>query len=191
MPYPCHRHDAAEVVSMSADVIALYEHCYGASPWSETPEQLRAYPARLTRSLARPGFTAWTVRDDHDRLVGVCYGWPTPTDLSNNHLYKALVDALGLDATRRLVHGAFEVAELFVHPDARGCGFGRSLLNAATADRSTAWLITSPHVPAARLYQHLGWRQITLLPADFYPQLPLAVFGRAEINRHDGWGTLV
>ena len=45
MPYPCHRHDAAEVASMSADIVALYEHCYGASPWSETPEQLRAYPA--------------------------------------------------------------------------------------------------------------------------------------------------
>ena len=121
----------------------------------------------------------------------MCYGWPTPTDLSNNHLYKALIDALGPDATRRLVHGAFEVAELFVHSGARGCGFGRSLLSAATADRSTAWLITSPRVPAARLYQHLGWRQITLLPADFYPQLPLAVFGRTEINRHDGCGTLV
>ncbi|GGQ04324.1 hypothetical protein GCM10010140_38030 [Streptosporangium pseudovulgare] len=71
----------------------------GPSP-SETPERLRA---RLARSFTRLGFTAWTVHDD-DRLTGVCYGWPTPADLPDDHLYEAIIGALGPDTARRLGH---------------------------------------------------------------------------------------
>ncbi|MBG0819980.1 GNAT family N-acetyltransferase [Planomonospora sp. ID91781] len=183
MSHSCHRHDAADTSRLSADIIALYERCYGVPPWSETPEQLRAYPARLAQSLTRPGFTAWTTRDN-DRLTGACYGWPTPADLTGNHLYEAIIGTLGPNAACLLMRDAFEVAELFVHPDARGRGLGRALLSAATAGRPATWLITSPDVPAARLYQRLGWRQIALLPAGLYPQLPLAVFSRAGTTRH-------
>ncbi|MGW0067243.1 hypothetical protein ACWDUI_07215 [Streptosporangium sandarakinum] len=68
MPRRCHRHDVAGAIRLSADVVALYERCYGAPPWSETPERLRAHPTRLARPLTRPGFTAWTAHDG-DRLT--------------------------------------------------------------------------------------------------------------------------
>ncbi len=32
-----------------AEIIALYRRCYAGRPWSETPEQLDAYPGRLAR----------------------------------------------------------------------------------------------------------------------------------------------
>ncbi|GAA3422986.1 hypothetical protein GCM10018953_01690 [Streptosporangium nondiastaticum] len=105
MPRRCHRHDVAGAIRLSADVVALYERCYGAPPWSETPERLRAHPTRLARSLTRPGFTAWTAHDG-DRLTGVCYGRPTPAAPPGNHLHEAIIGALSLDTARRLGHAA-------------------------------------------------------------------------------------
>ncbi|WP_214415125.1 GNAT family N-acetyltransferase [Sphaerisporangium fuscum] len=180
----CRHHDAEAAAPLSAEIVQLYGLCYSAPPWCETPDQLQAYPGKLAASLARPGFAAWTAHDDEDRLTGVCYGWPTPDDLPKNRIYDSVIRSLGAAATGALVRGAFEVAELFVHPRAQGRGIGRALLTAATADRPSAWLITCPEAPAARLYRSMGWRHIGLLPADFYPQLRLAVFGLH--NRVDG-----
>ncbi|WP_433221301.1 GNAT family N-acetyltransferase [Microtetraspora malaysiensis] len=176
MDHPYRRHDGPATAALSAQITDLYRRCYAAPPWSETPEQIAAYPGRLADSMTRPGFTCWTTHDERERLTGVCYGWPTPTDLSGSRTHAMLIRALGADATADLVRGAFEVAELFVHPDAQGRGIGGGLLAAAVAGWPTAWLITSPQAPAARLYRRLGWRQMSELPADLYPHLPAAVF---------------
>ncbi|AWS43868.1 GNAT family N-acetyltransferase [Streptosporangium sp. 'caverna'] len=181
------RLDGARTLAVAADVNALYQVCYSAPPWSETPEQLAAYGGQLAGATGRPGFTALTIRD-HDRLLGICYGWPTPEDLSGNTIYDGIIEAYGAARAIALTQGAFEVAELFVHPDAQGQGLGRRLLRAMVAGRPTAWLITSPQTPAARLYRTLGWQEEGPLPADLYPQLRLSVFTSpsAEVRRHYG-----
>jgi GNAT superfamily N-acetyltransferase len=172
----CRERDGAGIMGMSGQVIDLYRECYAAPPWSETPGQLDAYPARLAVAAARPGFSALTAHDDDGRLTGVCYGWPTPADLTRNHLYDTLAETFGMAAVTALTRGAFEVGEVFVRPGRQGQGIGRRLLTRLTDGWSTAWLITSPHVPAADLYRRLGWREVGPLPTGFYPRLRLSVF---------------
>ncbi|MER6008705.1 GNAT family N-acetyltransferase [Nonomuraea sp. NPDC051941] len=169
-------HDGPGITAISAQIIDLYQRCYAAPPWSETPEQLGRYPAKLAAGAAKPGFSALTTTDDADRLTGVCYGWPTPDELSGNRVYDALVTAFGLPAATALTRGAFEVVELFVHPGHQGQGIGARLLDGMTAGRPSAWLITDPGAPAAGLYRRLGWREAGPLPAGFYPQSRASVF---------------
>ncbi|WP_188189771.1 GNAT family N-acetyltransferase [Nonomuraea sp. SYSU D8015] len=182
MAYRVHQYDQPGITPISPHIIELYRRCYAAPPWSETPEQLDGYPAKLAAATKRPGFTALTARDDSGRLAGVCYGWPTPADLTGSHIYDALVKTFGPDATAALTRDAFEVAELFVHPEHQGRGIGRRLLAEATGHWPAAWLITDPQAPAAALYRKLGWREFGALPADFYPQLRLSVFARADMT---------
>ncbi|MBN6055000.1 GNAT family N-acetyltransferase, partial [Nonomuraea sp. RK-328] len=94
-----------------------------------------------------------------------------------------LTEALGADVVAGLARDAFEVAELCVHPEARGRGVGQALLEAAVADRPTAWLITSPEAPAARLYERLGWRAVGPLPGGPGTGLPLSVYARTPATR--------
>ncbi|MFD0474875.1 GNAT family N-acetyltransferase [Nonomuraea thailandensis] len=130
------------------------------------PEQLDAYPDRLAEALERPDFNAWVERDHEGRLIGICYGWPTPADLSGSRIYDMLRDSFGAPAVSRMTAGSFEVVELFVHPEARGKGIASRLLAQATAGWPKAWLITSPQAPAARLYHRLGWQEAGPLPGD-------------------------
>ncbi|MEU3169187.1 GNAT family N-acetyltransferase [Streptosporangium sp. NPDC006930] len=169
------RLDGPRTLAATAEVGALYQACYSAPPWSETPEQLAAHDDKLADATGHPGFSALTIRD-HDRLLGVCYGWPTPEDLSGNSLYGGIIEAFGAVRAAALTQDAFEVVKLFVHPDAQGQGIGRRLLRAAVADWPRAWLITSPQTPAARLYRALGWQEEGPLPAGLYPRLRLSVF---------------
>ncbi|WP_052424067.1 GNAT family N-acetyltransferase [Nonomuraea candida] len=164
-----------------AEIIALYRRCYADPPWSETPEQLDAYPDRLAKALERPSFSAWVERDREGRLIGICYGWPTPADLSGSRIYDLLKSSFGASAVSQLIAGSFEVVELFVHPGARGRGIASALLAQAVAGRPRAWLITSPQAPAARLYQRLGWREAGPLPGD--PPLALFTFDGRRCRR--------
>ncbi|GAA4966659.1 GNAT superfamily N-acetyltransferase [Nonomuraea thailandensis] len=156
----------------AGEITALYRRCYAGPPWSEPPEQLDAYPDRLAEALERPDFNAWVERDHEGRLIGICYGWPTPADLSGSRIYDMLRDSFGAPAVSRMTAGSFEVVELFVHPEARGKGIASRLLAQATAGWPKAWLITSPQAPAARLYHRLGWQEAGPLPGD----PPLALF---------------
>ena len=167
--------DGQGVQRVHREVVELYRNCYAAPPWSETPIQMAGYPDKLTTSLTRPGFRAWAI-GDRTHPTGICYGWPTPVDLSGNRIYATLIRAAGAEAAAALTRGAFEIAELFVHPAHQGRGLGKALLTRAVAGWDTAWLITHPGAPAARLYQRLGWRRHVELPADFYPQLPMSVY---------------
>ncbi|MGR6914164.1 N-acetyltransferase family protein [[Actinomadura] parvosata] len=162
-----------------AEITALYRRCYADPPWSEPPEQLDAYPDRLAEAMKRPGFSAWIERDHEGRLVGVCYGWPTPADLSGNRIYDVLKHSFGASALPRMIAGSFEVVELFVHPEARGKGIASALLTQAIAGWPKAWLITSPQAPAAKLYHRLGWHEAGPLPGD--PPLALFTF---ESDQH-------
>ncbi len=157
------RLDGPGCVTISGEIAGLYRQCFSVPPWYETEEDFAAFPGKLARDAERPGFAAWIERDGHE-LVGVCFGWPTPDDLSGNAIYEELQRSCGPEAVAGLTRGAFEVVELFVGPGAQGRGIGRRLLDAAVAGWPRAWLLTSPRAPAARFYRALGWRRVGALP---------------------------
>ncbi|MEV5829788.1 GNAT family N-acetyltransferase [Spirillospora sp. NPDC052242] len=184
------RLNGEETLRFSDEIAGLYRDCYARPPWSESPEELAAYPGKLAASAGRPGFAAWIARD-RGALAGVCYGWPTPPDLAGSDLYTTIIRAAGAERAAAITRNAFELAELFVHPGHRGRGLGEALLTLAVDGWDTAWLITHPGAPAARLYRRLGWRRSVTLPADFYPRLTMAVYqhrssSSARRNRRTG-----
>lgn len=164
-----------EALGFADEIAGLYRTCYADPPWSETPAELAAYPGKLAASASRPGFRAWVARDG-EGLAGVCYGWPTPADLAGSDIYATLIRTVGFEYAAKLTRDAFELAELFVHPDHRGRGLGKALLTQTINGWNTAWLITHPDAPAARLYRRLGWRRSVTLPDDSYPRLTMAVY---------------
>lgn len=157
------RLDGPGCLAISAEITGLYRRCFSEPPWYETEDDFAAFPGKLARDVERPGFAAWAERDG-DRLAGVCFGWPTPADLTGVPIYEELQRSFGPAVVARITQGAFEVVELFVHPDAQGRGIGRRLLEAAVAGWPRAWLLTSPRAPAARFYRALGWQRIGALP---------------------------
>lgn len=179
------RLDGEETLRFTDEIAGLYRDCYARPPWSETPEELAAYPGKLASSANRPGFCAWIARD-RGTLAGVCYGWPTPPGPEGGDLYRTLVRAAGAERAAAITRDAFELAELFVRPGHRGRGLGEALLTLAVDGRHTAWLITHPDAPAARLYRRLGWRRSVTLPADFSPRLTMAVYTLGPSSRRPG-----
>ncbi|SEG75999.1 Acetyltransferase (GNAT) family protein [Thermomonospora echinospora] len=156
--------DAAATLALSDQVEPLYRSCFSEPPWNETEEELAACGLRLSRAVCRPGFRALAVRDTDGTLLALCYGWPTPPNLTGCDVYARLTAAIGSTAAHDLTRGAFEIAELMVAPRARGRGIGGRLLTTITAPWPRAWLSTLLDSPAARLYQRHGWRRACPLP---------------------------
>lgn len=72
-------------------------------------------------------------------------------------------------ATGRAPAGLAGIARLFVHPAARGGGLARTLLDTACGAARARDLLPVLDVvdgsPAAALYERLGWRLVTAVPA--------------------------
>ncbi|MFG1945985.1 GNAT family N-acetyltransferase [Nonomuraea sp. NPDC048826] len=157
------RLDGPGCLAISGEISGLYRQCFAEPPWYETEADFAAFPGKLARDVERPGFAAWIERAGGE-LVGVCFGWPTPADLSGHAIYEELQRWFGPDAVALMTRDAFEVVELFVAPAAQRRGIGRRLLEAAVAGWPRAWLLTSPRAPAARFYRALGWVRAGALP---------------------------
>jgi GNAT superfamily N-acetyltransferase len=75
---------------------------------------------------------------------------------------------LGLKLPPNQPHRA-DIKKLMVHPDARGRGLSRQLMEAAEAvasarGRSLLVLDTATGEPAEKIYQHLGWKEAGVIP---------------------------
>ncbi|WP_158088555.1 GNAT family N-acetyltransferase [Thermoactinospora rubra] len=133
----------------------LMHRVYGAAfaqpPWSETPEQIAAFPGKLAAHSAMPGFLcrlAWVDRE----LAGFTYGFRNP-EWPDEPFYRNLREAAG-----DLSH-LFELVEVAVDPRFSGRRIGTAMLGSLMEEAGPSWLLTSPRaVAAVRLYGKLGWR---------------------------------
>ncbi|MFF3644492.1 GNAT family N-acetyltransferase [Streptomyces sp. NPDC002564] len=155
-------------------VRAVYAAAFGQPPWNEEPAAADAYLERLAADAARPGFTAAVAFDGPGtcsgsdgpapRAIGFATAWATEAPLPDSRSYPQVAAALGAARTEEWLHGARQIDELAVRPDAHGLGAGRALLAAVTRDApdGRCWLLTSAQaVDAVRFYRRVGWHQVT------------------------------
>ena len=147
--------------AVSDQLVAVYRAAMGAPPFFETEVETGWFAQELADELTEPGFRCW-VAGDGGRTVGFAYGFPTP-EVPADGWYGSLRQAVGPDAAEHWLAGQFAVVWLAVHPDRRGRGLGRRLLERLLAGASTerAWLVTHDlDTPARALYRSLGFREL-------------------------------
>jgi superoxide dismutase, Fe-Mn family len=143
---------------LAGSLCEVYERCFTEPPWHEPADQIAGYATVLAGHLGQPGMSALVVRAG-EGVAGVVYGWPAPAAIPQDPFHDALAAQVPADVHRDLVAPAVVVVELMVHPDHRGCGIGRTLLDRYVKEQPAAWLCTHPDAPAAALYESAGWRR--------------------------------
>jgi ribosomal protein S18 acetylase RimI-like enzyme len=154
------RLDGPATAAVADQLVAVYRAAMAAPPFFETEVEAGWFAQELADEVTGPGYRCWTARDG-DRLIGFAYGLPTP-EVPADGWYGALRDAVG-DRASEWLAGQFAVVWIAVHPDRRGRGLGRRLLERllAGAGSERAWLITHDlDTPARALYRSLGFREL-------------------------------
>jgi ribosomal protein S18 acetylase RimI-like enzyme len=142
-------------------LVAVYRAAMGAPPFHEGEVETGWFAQELAGELTEAGYRCWVARDG-GRTVGFAYGFPTP-EVPSGGWYGSLRGAVGPDAAEHWLVGQFAVVWLAVHPDRRGRGLGRRLLEALLVGAGTerAWLVTHDlDTPARALYRSLGFREL-------------------------------
>ena len=138
------------------DVLDVY-----AEAMDVPPVAARARRPVVEGHVQRAGLTAVAAVDDDDRLVGIAYGYVgSPGQWWHDQVRAALRQHYGDDVARDWLHGAFEVCELHVRPEAQGTGLGRRLLDTLLEGQParTAVLTTPDAETRARgFYRAGGW----------------------------------
>jgi ribosomal protein S18 acetylase RimI-like enzyme len=154
------RLDGPATASVSGQVVAVYRAAMSAEPFLETEVETGWFAEELAGEVGEPGFRCWVARDG-GQLVGFAYGFPTP-EVPPEGWYGRLRAAVG-DGAGEWLEDQFAVVWIAVHPDWRGRGLGRRLLERllAGAGRERAWLVTHDlDTPARALYRSLGFREL-------------------------------
>jgi ribosomal protein S18 acetylase RimI-like enzyme len=148
------RLDGPGAAAVREQLVAVYRAAMGASPFFETGVETGWFAEELAGELDEAGYRCWVATSD-GRVVGFAYGFPTP-EIPSEGWY-------GLAAADRWLAGQFAVVWIAVHPDHRGRGLGRRLLERLLAEAGTerAWLINHDlDTPAQALYRALGFQQL-------------------------------
>jgi ribosomal protein S18 acetylase RimI-like enzyme len=154
------RLDGPATAAIADQLVAVYRAAMAAPPFFETEVETGWFAQELADEVTEPGFRCWTTRDG-DRLVGFAYGLPTP-EIPADGWYGLVRDAVG-EGVGEWLEGQFAVVWIAVHPEWRGRGLGRRLLERllAGADSERAWLITHDlDTPARALYRSLGFQEL-------------------------------
>jgi ribosomal protein S18 acetylase RimI-like enzyme len=152
--------DGRGTAAVADQLVAVYRAAMAAPPFFETELETGWFADELAGEVGEPGFRCWAARDG-DRLVGFAYGFPTP-EVPADGWYGLLRQAAG-DGAGTWLEGQFAVVWIAVHPDWRGRGLGRRLLERLLAGAGTgrAWLVTHDlDTPARALYRSLGFREL-------------------------------
>jgi ribosomal protein S18 acetylase RimI-like enzyme len=153
------RLDGPAAAAVSEQLVAVYRAAMGAAPFFETEVETGWFAEELAGEVEEAGYRCWVATED-GRVVGFAYGLPTP-EIPSDGWYGLVREAVGPAAAERWLAGQFAVVWLAVHPDHRGRGLGRRLLERLLAEAGTerAWLITHDlDTPARALYRSLGFQ---------------------------------
>jgi ribosomal protein S18 acetylase RimI-like enzyme len=153
--------DGPGTAAVGDQLVAVYRAAMAAPPFFESEVETGWFAQELAGELTEAGFRCW-VAGDGDRTVGFAYGFPTP-EVPSDGWYGSLREAVGPDAADHWLVGQFAVVWIAVHPDRRGRGLGRRLLERLLAGAPTdrAWLVTHDlDTPARALYRSLGFREL-------------------------------
>jgi len=152
--------DGPGTAAVGDQLVAVYRAAMAAPPFFETEVETGWFAQELAGEVGEAGFRCWTARD-RGRLVGFAYGVPT-SEVPAAGWYGLLREAVG-DGAGAWLDGQFAVVWLAVHPDRRGMGLGRALLERLLAGAGTerAWLVTHDlDTPARALYRSLGFTEL-------------------------------
>jgi ribosomal protein S18 acetylase RimI-like enzyme len=155
------RLDGPGAAAVREQLVAVYRAAMGAAPFFETEVETGWFAEELAGELDEAGYRCWMATED-GRVVGFAYGLPTP-EIPSEGWYGLVREAVGPAAAERWLAGQFAVVWIAVHPDHRGKGLGRRLLERLLAEAGTerAWLITHDlDTPARALYRSLGFQQL-------------------------------
>jgi ribosomal protein S18 acetylase RimI-like enzyme len=155
------RLDGPATAAISDQLVAVYQAAMGAPPFHETEVETGWFAEELADELGEPGFHCWVASED-DRVVGFAYGYET-REIPAEGWYGLVREAVGPAAAEQWLAGQFSVVWIAVHPDRRGRGIGRALLERLLAGAGTdrAWLITHDlDTPAQALYRSLGFQHL-------------------------------
>jgi ribosomal protein S18 acetylase RimI-like enzyme len=154
--------DGPATAALSDRLVDVYRAAMGVPPFHETEVETGWFAQELADELTEPGFRCWVASDNDGQVAGFAYGFPTP-EIPADGWYGSLREAVGPGASEQWLTGQFAVVWIAVHPERRGRGLGRSLLERLLAGAGTerAWLVTHDlDTPAQALYRSLGFREL-------------------------------
>jgi ribosomal protein S18 acetylase RimI-like enzyme len=155
------RLDGPETAAVSDQLVEVYRAAMSAPPFHETDVETGWFAQEPADELTEPGFRCWMASDD-GQVPGFAYGFPTP-EIPADGWYGSLREAVGPGAAEQWLTGQFAVVWIAVHPERRGRGLGRALLERLLGGAGTgrAWLVTHDlDTPAQALYRSLGFREL-------------------------------
>ncbi|WP_431886758.1 GNAT family N-acetyltransferase [Micromonospora wenchangensis] len=151
-----HRWEGTDVDRFIAEMSDLYETVYAEPPYNGGPLFTRdRFQQRTDRQKQTPGFTLVTAHTGRV-LVGFAFGLPFGEDKWWGGTSTPHPPAEVVAGTK------FAVIELVVHPDWRGQGLGRTLLDNLLDQRPERYaiLLAEPTAPARQIYHRWGWQQL-------------------------------
>jgi ribosomal protein S18 acetylase RimI-like enzyme len=125
------------------------------------PPELVVQRREIVQShLSRKGLVAVVASNSDHEIIGFGYGYH---GRQGEWWHDIVAQALGRDASKQWLHGAFELAELHVRPTMHGQGVGRRILETVLEQVPDSRVVLSTHdreSPARRLYRSVGFRDL-------------------------------
>ena len=141
------------------EIVDVYRAAFREPPYNRMEIEVHLFADSFRQQSRRAGFKLVTAREpEMSRLVGFAYGF---TCLPGQWWYEQVAAAGGADLARDWLIGAFQVAEVAVHPMWQGEGYGGQVFDTLLAGITQARAVLSTMAvpsPAQQMYRGRGWQ---------------------------------